>query len=160
MSFTHKAGPAPLLSWDFFAPQFHLISELLKDAQMLGQRAEYDQWENPIDFKEKLFPKDQVIVLTDPKLNIQHASANIYQMNGYMPQELIGKKPKIFQGEETCAKTSARISRAIKERKAFEETIVNYRKDGSLYRCWIQGEPVFNKEGRLIHFIAFEKEVA
>lgn len=160
MSFTHKAGPAPLLSWDFFAPQFHLISELLKDAHELAQRAEYSRWERTIDFKKKLLPEDQVIVLTDPSLNIQHATANIYKMNGYLPQELIGKKPKIFQGEKTCAKTNARISKAIKEYKSFEETIINYRKDGSSYRCWIQGEPVFNKEGQLIHFIAFEKEVA
>ena len=160
MSYTHKSGPAPLLSWDFFAPHFQKISELLKDARELEQRALVDSWESPVNFKQKLLPEEQVIVLTDPELNIQHATSNIYKMNGYLPDELIGQKPKIFQGEKTCAKTNARISKAIKELKPFEETIINYRKDGTSYRCWIQGQPIFNTEGQLIHFIAFEKEVA
>ncbi|MFT5737705.1 MAG: hypothetical protein ACI9SG_002055, partial [Maribacter sp.] len=32
--------------------------------------------------------------------------------------------------------------------------------DGSTYNCWINGQPVFNKKGKLINFIAFEREVA
>lgn len=160
MSPNQACGPLPLMSWDFFALEFQKNSMLLQEVNAFEQRAELERWKEPFDFREKLLPQEQVIVLTDPELNIVHATANIYQMNGYTAKELVGQKPKIFQGEKTCSKTNARISAAIRELKPFEETIVNYRKDGSLYKCWIQGQPVYNKAGELIHFIAFEKEVA
>jgi PAS domain S-box-containing protein len=160
MSPNQPCGPLPLISWDFFALEFQKNSLLLKEASALEQRAKLERWKDPIDFREKLFPEEQVIVLTDPSLNIVHATANIYQMNGYTSAELLGKKPKIFQGKETCLKTSARISSAIRELRPFEEKILNYRKDGSSYTCWIMGQPVYNNAGELIHFIAFEKEVA
>lgn len=160
MSSFQKCGPLPLMSWDFFSLHYQKTSLLLQEANELQQRSVKDRWKELVDFQEELLPKDQVIVLTDTNQNIVHATANIFQMNGYQPEELIGQKPKIFQGEKTCSETSARISKAIKNRLPFEETVINYRKDGSIYKCWIQGQPVFNKAGDLIHFIAFEKEVA
>ena len=142
------------MSWDFFALEFHKNSMLLQEVNAFEQRAELERWKEPFDFREKLLPQEQVIVLTDPELNIVHATANIYQMNGYTAKELVGQKPKIFQGEKTCSKTNARISAAIRELKPFEETIVNYRKDGSAFRNEVTISPMFDDHGGLRYFAA------
>ena len=106
-------------------------------------------------------PLDEtIIVVTDVNLKIVFASKNIIKMNGYLPSEVIGKHPKIFQGEATNLETSKQIGLAIKNQKPFKQVITNYCKDGSLYKCEIQGFPVFDKSGVLINFIAFEKMVA
>ena len=81
-------------------------------------------------------------------------------MNGYTLNEIKGKTPRIFQGKETSSKVSATIGKAVKNKKPFEAIVVNYRKDGSTYNCWIKGEPIFNKKGKIVNFIAFEREVA
>jgi hypothetical protein len=39
----------------------------------------------------------------------------------------------------------------------FEQTVVNYNKNGEIYICLIKGFPVFNIKGKLSHFIAFER---
>ena len=81
-------------------------------------------------------------------------------MNGYKPEQIIGNKPKMFQGEKTCKKSLSVISSAIKEQRSFETIVTNYRKDGSTYKCWIHGQPVLDNKGKVVNFIAFEREVA
>jgi PAS domain S-box-containing protein len=153
-------NPLPLLSWDIFGEQYQKICALFSDLTDFNVLARKNNWKGTADIKRALLEKDQIVVVTDPELNIVKASRNIYDMNGYTQEEIVGLKPKIFQGPDTCASTTRYISRAIKERKAFETTVLNYRKDGSPYKCWIKGEPVYDKKGKVVHFIAFEKEVA
>ena len=104
--------------------------------------------------------KKQVIVVTDAQLNIVHATHNIYGMNGYNTDEILGKKPKMFQGKATCKETTKYIAKAVKAKKSFEAVLVNYRKDGSSYKCWIKGEPIWNNKGKVVNFIAYERKVA
>lgn len=78
-------------------------------------------------------------------------------MNGYSPIEVLGKSPKMFQGELTDSIVSSEISEAIKRQQSFEKTVLNYKKNGEVYVCLIKGYPVFNIKGQLSHYIAFEK---
>ena len=109
------------------------------------------------DWDLKNTPQDEVIIVTDVKLKIVFASHNIVNMNGYHEEEVLGKSPKMFQGEATDGTTSSEISKAILEQKPFEKTVMNYKKNGDVYACIIKGYPVFNNKGELIHYIAFEK---
>ena len=150
----------PITTWDLFAEQFRITGEGLNDIVKLTKLAEGNKWNTTIPFKNEILDKNHIIVITDASLNIVHASQNIHKMNGYTSEELIGKKPKMFQGELTCKATSLKIGKAVKEQMPFEATIVNYRKDGSTYNCWIKGSPIKDATGKVVNFIAFEKEVA
>jgi len=158
---TLKIYTTPLASWDFYAPTYDALCRSSADLQLLYQLAENNVWsiDNNI-FKEKLEIQKNVLLVTDAHLNIVYASQNIWDMNRYYPKEIIGNKPKMFQGEKTCTIALSYISSAVKAKKSFEATVTNYRKDGSTYNCWIKGQPIFNKKGTLVNFVAFEKEVA
>ena len=145
----------PLTSWDFFAPYYDKTKNSVGDSSLLNSIIVNSNW----NFQEKL-QDDTVIVVTDAVLNIVFASKNIIKMNGYVPNEVIGKSPKMFQGELTDDAVSREISIAVKDRKPFDKVIINYCKDGSLYKCHIKGYPVFNDKGVLTNFIAFEKIAA
>lgn len=151
----------PLLSWDFYAKSFDAIKRSAEDLSSLLALASTNSWNMNTDvLDEKLRANKNVIVVTDSNLTIVFATKNIWDMNQYHPQEIIGNKPKMFQGAKTSKATLKVISEAIRERKPFETTVINYRKDGSTYKCWIQGQPIYNNEGDIVNFIAFEKEVA
>jgi len=150
----------PIMAWDLFSVKFTNTCALLKDALVLEKIAASNKWQEDMAMKEALLGHNHIIVVTDLRLNIVHATANIEQMNGYHPDEVIGKQPKLFQGPETCQETTLRIRTAIEQKQCFETTILNYRKDGSTYYCWIKGMPVRNKKGKVVNFIAYEKEVA
>lgn len=150
----------PITSWDMYAPHFVAVCKNYKDIESLSLLAETNEWSYQSHFANELLHKQQVIVVTDPQLKIVHATKNIIDMNGYEPHEIIGKRPTIFQGADTCKETSGAIRKAVQSKTPFETIILNYRKDGSTYKCWIKGEPVFNTSGEVVNFIAYEKEVA
>ena len=149
----------PLVSWDIYA-QFLLQTNLLvNDVSLLHQIANKNKWKSVWEFRDRL-EEETVIVVTDAKLQIVFASNNINKMNGYKSHEVIGKSPKMFQGKETNLEVSSEIRQAILNKVPFEKDIINYCKDGSLYKCRIKGYPIFNTKGELTNFIAFEKLAA
>jgi PAS domain-containing protein len=48
-----------------------------------------------LGFQNKL--KDEVVIVTDAKLEIVFASHNMTKMNGYVEEEVIGRSPKCFK---------------------------------------------------------------
>ncbi len=150
----------PLISWDQYGAYFNTACKNYEDIVSLQQLAKNNKWAYHTEFEAALFDKKSVIVVTDVKLTIVHATSNISSMNGYLPKEILGQKPNLFQGPKTCMETAKRIRTAIINELPFEETVVNYRKNGSAYNCWIKGEPIFDTAGKLVNFVAYEKEVA
>ena len=150
----------PLLAWDISGSHYQKVCRFYNDLADFSALAEHNKWESKKDIENALMKKEQIVVVTDTQLNIVKASHNIFGMNGYSQNEIVGLKPKIFQGPETCTRTTSYISKAIQEEKPFEATLLNYRKDGTPYKCWIKGEPVFNTRGKVVNFIAYEREVA
>lgn len=149
----------PLISWDIFSQNFYNNQEIILDSLSLNKIQNKNKWSSKWNYNSKL-ENNTVIVVTDPSLKIVFASKNIVKMNGYLPDEVIGNSPKMFQGEQTNLEVSNEIRLAIKNREPFEKVVVNYCKDGSTYKCHIKGYPIFNQNGKLMNFIAFEKSAA
>ena len=150
----------PLGSWDLFSSKFNILCKGLEEVNALKSMAASEKWGQLDFFEKEILENNFIVVVTDHNLNIVHASDHIYDMNGYRPNEILGKKPKMFQGAGTCQMTLRTIGDAVRKRESFEATILNYRKDGSTYKCWIKGEPIYNKFDEVVNFIAYEKEVA
>ncbi len=157
---TQKIVNLPLLSWDLFASHFDTLCKSHSDITALSAIATINKWNYKSMFTEELVKKEHVILVTDTQLRIVHATHNMFKMNGYTSKEVMGNKPKMFQGEATCQEQLRHVSKAVKNEMPFEVTLMNYRKDGSLYKCWIKAEPIFNTKGKIVNFIAYEREVA
>ncbi|WP_010519578.1 PAS domain-containing protein [Croceivirga radicis] len=150
----------PVVAWDIYSLKYDKVKGGLEELQGIKEIATTNNWTSSFNLPEEILDKEHVVVITDAQLRIVHATKNMKQMNGYDVAEVLGNKPKMFQGPDTCQETSNAIRSAIIEQKPFEATVLNYRKDKSTYKCWIKGLPIFNAEGLLVNFIAFEKEVA
>ncbi|MGB7393156.1 MAG: PAS domain-containing protein [Pricia sp.] len=150
----------PLNSWDIYGLYFDTLCGNYEDIVSLRRLSKDNNWDYRSPFKDALLKKNYIILVTDTDSKIVHATHNIAQMNGYRPEEVLGKSPKLFQGPETNLKTTGKIRKAIDNKVPFEAVIRNYRKDGTTYNCWLKGEPVFDTGGKLVNFIAYEKEVA
>jgi PAS domain S-box-containing protein len=103
------------------------------------------------------FLMDDVVIVTDSRLNIVFASNNLTKMNGYKENEVLGNSPKMFHGAKTNKLISKQIREKIDQKLPFESKVINYKKNGKTYDCFIKSYPVFDKKGDLTHFIAFEK---
>ena len=144
----------PLLSWDFHLENLYSLSRLYKDMhdiKKLTSKLIVD-----VDLSTELKENNKVIVITDKELNIEFASANMFGMSGYLPSEILGKTPKIFQGPETDVVVSKKIRQYVNNQEPFDEILLNYKKNKALYKCHIKGYPIFDKKGNLQKYVAVE----
>jgi len=153
-----KGGP--LLSWDIFMDGYSNMLQLAEDRKALIKLAGEKKWKHSFNFREQLFTLRKTVLVTDANQQIIYASSGIFDMNGYRPEEVIGKKPSIFQGEYTSPHWRAQIRISVEKQQPFEATLINYTKKGEVYNCHIKGYPVFNALHQLVNFIAFEKKAA
>lgn len=149
-----------LMSMDVFLIGYRKAQALADDKFALEKLALAQQWKHRFNFTEQLFKQENTVLVTTPQMRIVYASSNIINLSGYHPEEVIGQTPELFQGEKTATESKASIRQAIDRTIAFETSVINYRKNGSLYQCHIKGFPVFNRSKKLVNFIAFEKELA
>ena len=147
----------PIFSSNFHYEFLKEVKESFLDLNSLKDIAYQNKWKSSSEWDIKAPIKEEVIIVTDAKLRIVFASHNMVKMNGYLAEEVLGKSPKMFQGQVTDRVVSNEINVAIKSQQAFEKTVLNYKKNGEIYACLIKGYPVFNLKGQLSHYIAFEK---
>ena len=147
-----------LLCWDIIMNGIGRRKEFAKDIIALTDIATRNNWSLPMEqsMDNAIIWENKTILLTNTEIQIVLATKNIYEMNGYRAEEVIGQYPKMFQGSATSANSIKKIKTAIEIRQSFECDIINYKKDGTLYTCHIKGYPIFNKRGSLVNFIAFE----
>lgn len=147
----------PLLCWDICLEGLQRRIQLADDLKTMQKIMKEKFWHNTlVSLGNTLVWENKVIIITDTKLNIIHATENIFAMNGYTHKDVIGRSPSMFQGAKTEITERQKIKIAVDIQSSFESIITNYKKDGSIYKCHIEGYPVFNKKGNLVNFIAIE----
>ena len=145
------------MCWDFFMENHLYRMNLAEGLIALQGFAEQNHWRIEWDLEKLLLADERVVLVTDPAQIIRFATPNMTAMNGYLVDEVLGKRPSMFQGEGTDPETRKQIREAIVRRLPFKGSLVNYRKEGVPYHCLVEEYPVWNKGGQLVHFIAFEK---
>lgn len=151
-----KSTVMPLMSWDIYSNYYQDLKAKNADFSQLTDLKTLYNWDLKLDFLEELQNNDAILI-TNKDLKIEFASQGVLAMTGYLPVEVIGKSPKIFQGENTSKEKRNMIREAITAQQPFEAVLLNYRKNGETYDCHIRSFPIFNTKGKLSHFIALEK---
>ncbi|MDD3003392.1 PAS domain-containing protein [Flavobacterium sp.] len=152
----NKSIIMPLISWDIYSNYFQEVKAQNADfSQLIDLKALYN-WDLKFNLLDELQNNDTILI-TNRELKIEFASQGVLAMTGYLPDEVIGKSPKMFQGEKTSKEKRNMIKEAVLAQKPFETVMVNYRKNGETYDCHIRSFPIFNTKGELSHFIALEK---
>ncbi|KZV58771.1 protein TWIN LOV 1 [Dorcoceras hygrometricum] len=110
--------------------------------------------------REALDELPDSFTITDPCISghpIVFASNGFLKMFGYSRDEVIGRNGRMFQGPETDRRSVMLIREAIRNERAMEISLLNYRKDGTPFWMLFQICPVFSKEeGRVIHFVGVQ----
>lgn len=81
------------------------------------------------------------------------------QMTGYLPEEVIGKTPRILQGPKTDLSEMKKLKNALQNWESCEITTINYKKNGDEFWINFKVNPVANKTGWFTHWVAIERDV-
>jgi PAS domain S-box-containing protein len=81
------------------------------------------------------------------------------KISGYAADELIGKTPRILNGEATSNAALEQIPRDLKASGKCAIEVVNYRKDGTPYDVEIVITPMFDASGKRSNFVSIQRDI-
>ncbi|MFD1141993.1 PAS domain-containing protein [Larkinella insperata] len=154
----------PAASLEFFLLDQAQERRHRREMEQLAKLAQTFDWKLTRNYAKAL-SKGYTLVIADRSSSILWVSDRFFSMTGYKPQEAIGQSPRFLQGPDTdlalLRQLSDDLSRAHLQARPrpIRQQLINYRKDGATYRCDIEIDPIWTKQGELTHFIAVEKEI-
>ncbi len=98
-------------------------------------------------------------MLDPPGPTIVFVNPAFTRLTGYGPEDIIGKSPRILQGERTDRMLLNRLRSALSEGKSFFGSTINYRKDGTEFYVEWRIAPIRNHEGIITNFIAVQNDI-
>lgn len=116
-------------------------------------------------FKEVVEQANDTILITEaeplgaPGPRIEYANEAFEEMTGYRRDEVIGKTPRLLQGEDTDPSVLESLRGALEAGESWEGETVNYRKDGSPYQVRWSVTPVHNEDGQIGHWMSVQQDV-
>lgn len=149
----------PLISWDVYMEHLHknlLEPKKSNDLTQIASLSKKFKWKNDIT---KLLNENKydALIITDMTQKIVWLNDGFTKMTGYSEKFALNKTPRFLQGEKTSKKVKKNIREKIKVGIPFKETIINYKKDKTMYKCEVKIIPLYAE--KTTHFLALEREV-
>lgn len=93
-----------------------------------------------------------------PGPTILFVNKKFCEITGYSEEELLGKTPRILQGEKSDRNTLNRMKISLANDNYFEGNIINYRKNGEEYAMVWNIAPI-QQENEPKKYISIQKEI-
>ncbi|MGN8225719.1 PAS domain-containing protein [Gracilimonas sp. BCB1] len=125
----------------------------------------YQNTKNQLSLIEQAIKHDyDSILITDldlekPGPKIVYVNEGFTKMTGYTKEEVLGKTPRILQGEKTDRNVLDRLKKRLIEGQAFFGHTVNYRKDGSEFINQWDIHPLTNSKGEITHWVSYQRDI-
>ncbi|HEU4495443.1 MAG TPA: PAS domain-containing protein [Flavobacterium sp.] len=156
-------------SYKFVYDRGFLINKDGKPARMIGSMQDVTRQkeeEQRLKLMETVITqaKDAVIITENdtsenqiPKIIFTNKAFT--KMSGYKPSEVIGKSPLIFYGINSDEKELKKLVAAIKNEEETQVETISYKKNKEQYWVSFSMIPIFDKEGKLSHWISIQRDV-
>lgn len=107
---------------------------------------------------------DAVIVteaepIGEPGPRIVFVNDSFSRQTGYLPEEVIGKSPRMFQGPKTERSELDRIRTALEKCEAVSAQLTNYTKDARQIAIKIDIVPLMDDQGVCTHYVSTQHDV-
>ena len=137
---------------------FNSMTKQLKKSFQNFEEAQHDLEK----FKLAVEYASDQIVIADPTGIIIYANSATSAITGYSNSELLGKKAgssKLWGGQMD-REFYAKLWHTIKiEKKTFEATVNNRRKNGNKYFAQVKISPVLDKNNNVVFLVAIERDI-
>lgn len=97
--------------------------------------------------------------LDEPGPEIIYVNDAFSHISGYTKEDIIGKNPRILQGEQTDRSQLDQLRRSLENGEPFKGELKNYHKNGDEYWLDISIVPVTNDNGQITHYAAIERDI-
>ncbi len=99
------------------------------------------------------------VVITDLDGNIEYANPKTLETTGYLPEELLGKNPRVLSSGEMSKEEYKIVWETISSGKEWRGEFHNKKKNGELYWESSSISPIIDDNGKIIHYLAVKEEI-
>jgi PAS domain S-box-containing protein len=99
------------------------------------------------------------IVITDADANIVYVNPAFERITGYSREEVLGKNPSLLKSGRHPNEFYTQLWSMLKSGEAWNGRFTNRAKDGRLFIEEATISPVVDREGRIINFVAVQRDV-
>jgi PAS domain S-box-containing protein len=100
------------------------------------------------------------IVITDASADIIYVNDAMYNLTGYLREELIGKSASIFKSNLHPDTFFLKMWKTISDGKTWKGEVQNRRKNGEPYYEEMSITPLKNEQGEITHFISVKEDIS
>ncbi|MEX1213345.1 MAG: PAS domain-containing protein [Balneolaceae bacterium] len=97
--------------------------------------------------------------MEDPGPRIVYVNDGFTRITGYSRDEVIGKSPRILQGEKTDQAVLNRLRERLSSGQPFFGQAINYRKDGTEFVNQWDIHPLTNAKGEITHWVSYQHDI-
>jgi PAS domain S-box-containing protein len=121
-------------------------------------------FESGIDPSAVLQAASESIIVTTSDLDqpgptIIYANPAFERMTGWMAAEIVGKSPRILQGDNTDRSVFSNMRATLRRGDRWEGQAINYRKDGTQFVMEWSITPLRDAAGRITNYVAVQRDV-
>ncbi len=98
-------------------------------------------------------------ILDEPGPKIIYVNPAFENMSGYSTQDVLGKTPRILQGEGSSREVLNLIRAALINWQPVQAEVLNYRKDGSPFWVELSISPVADSSGWYTHWVSVQRDI-
>ncbi|MEZ2279084.1 MAG: PAS domain S-box protein [Microcoleus sp.] len=98
--------------------------------------------------------------IDEPGPRIIYVNPAFTRISGYTLEEVIGKTPRILQGEKTDRASLERIRTALIDWQPVRVDLINYRKDGTEFWVELSIVPIADETGWFTHWVAVQRDIS
>ena len=99
-------------------------------------------------------------LMDEPGPRIFYVNPAFTRMTGYTLEEVLGKTPRILQGEKTDRASLDRIRTALETWQPVRVDLINYRKDGTEFWVELSIVPIANETGCFTHWVSVQRDIS
>ena len=97
--------------------------------------------------------------ITDPLARILYANPAFERVTGYPATEVIGQNQSILSYKTTPRAVYESLWRSVEDKKTWNGTLVNRRKDGARYIAEVTITPILNARGETVYCLGMHRDV-
>ena len=94
-----------------------------------------------------------------PDNPLEVANPAFCALTGYGEAEIVGRNCRFLAGPRSDARATAAMREAIRLARPALVEILNYRKDGSMFRNGVMISPLFGDDGRIAYFLGSQVDL-
>jgi len=99
------------------------------------------------------------VLITNTMGEIEYVNAKFTEVTGYLPEEVIGRNPRVLKSSYTPLETHRAMWETIKAGQEWRGEFYNRKKNGELYWEFASISPIKSPTGQITHFLAVKEDI-